>query len=109
MGIRFVFCVRSYALGVPFRYGLAAALFALAAVLFADWDRSRGTGARRTPLMQTVEPVRFSSPASTSCYSYTVRIFLLCVRGCLPVQYNGAHMHALDLSFHSLFQLSLET
>ncbi|EIE21742.1 hypothetical protein COCSUDRAFT_56195 [Coccomyxa subellipsoidea C-169] len=48
----------SYALGVPFRYGLAAALFALAAVLFADWDRSRSVGGRSSPLMHTriVEP-----------------------------------------------------
>lgn len=52
-------CRRSYALGVPFRYGLAAALFALAAVLFADWDRSRGVGGRRSPLMDTVQPVSF--------------------------------------------------
>ncbi|BDA47141.1 hypothetical protein COCOBI_09-5960 [Coccomyxa sp. Obi] len=43
----------SYALGVPFRYGLAAALFALAAVLFADWDRSRSVGGRRSPLLST--------------------------------------------------------
>lgn len=59
-------CVCSYALGVPFRYGLAAALFALAAVLFADWDRSRSATGRRTPLMATTQPVR---PSIAPVYS----------------------------------------
>jgi hypothetical protein len=31
----------SYAVGIPFRYGLAAALLALAVTLFSDWDRRR--------------------------------------------------------------------
>ena len=57
----------SYALGVPFRYGLAAALFALAAVLFADWDRSRSATGRRTPLMATTQPVRPSSRPFCVC------------------------------------------
>lgn len=62
-------CLRSYALGVPFRYGLAAALFALAAVLFADWDRSRGVGGRRSPLMDTVQPVSFLCSVDVKGYS----------------------------------------
>ena len=29
----------SYAIGIPFKYGLAGALLAISAVLFAEWDQ----------------------------------------------------------------------
>ncbi len=35
----------SYAIGIPFKYGLAGALLAISAVLFAEWDQ--GNRARR--------------------------------------------------------------
>ena len=34
----------SVAVGIPFKYGLAAALLAVSAVLFLDWDRARRSG-----------------------------------------------------------------
>lgn len=36
----------SYAVGIPFKYGLAGALLAISAVLFAEWDQ--GNRARRS-------------------------------------------------------------
>lgn len=36
----------SYAIGIPFKYGLAGALLAISAVLFAEWDQ--GSRARRS-------------------------------------------------------------
>ena len=39
----------SYAVGIPFKYGLAGALLAISAVLFAEWDQgSRARRSRRT-------------------------------------------------------------
>ena len=38
----------SYAVGIPFKYGLAGALLAISAVLFAEWDQ--GNRARRSKM-----------------------------------------------------------
>lgn len=49
----------SVSLGLPFKYGLAAALLAISAVLFLDWDRTRRGGASARSRMSTaLAPVR---------------------------------------------------
>ena len=48
----------SYAIGIPFKYGLAGALLAVSAVLFAEWDQ--GSRARRARNSRTNLAVRLA-------------------------------------------------
>ena len=48
----------SYAIGIPFKYGLAGALLAISAVLFAEWDQ--GSRARRARNSRTNLAVRMA-------------------------------------------------
>ena len=53
----------SYAIGIPFKYGLAGALLAISAVLFAEWDQ--GSRARRARNSRTNPVVKKGSVLSS--------------------------------------------
>ena len=55
----------SYAIGIPFKYGLAGALLAISAVLFAEWDQ--GSRARRARNSRTNLAVRLALCSATNC------------------------------------------
>ena len=59
----------SYAIGIPFKYGLAGALLAISAVLFAEWDQ--GNRARRNR-MRGGTMVRLSKPFTLVCIQHWV-------------------------------------
>ena len=53
----------SYAIGIPFKYGLAGALLAISAVLFAEWDQ--GSRTRRARNSRTNLAVRMALCCAT--------------------------------------------
>ncbi len=69
MGAIVLLWLASVAVGIPFKYGLAAALLAVSAVLFLDWDRARRGGGR--PLHSgsgtMATPVRRCPHARSEC------------------------------------------
>lgn len=68
LGAILLLWLASVSLGLPFKYGLAAALLAISAVLFLDWDRARRGGARatRSPASAALAPV--SPPCIPGCH-----------------------------------------
>ena len=61
----------SYAIGIPFKYGLAGALLAISAVLFAEWDQ--GSRARRARNSRTNLAVGLAlCSAAISCLMWTI-------------------------------------
>ena len=65
LGAILLLWLASVSLGLPFKYGLAAALLAISAVLFLDWDRARRGGARATPSPASAALAPVSPPLHT--------------------------------------------
>ena len=87
----------SYAIGIPFKYGLAGALLAISAVLFAEWDQ--GSRARRSRNSRINLAVRMALRSATIfCVARAISI------SC-PFTRPGPKLSYAGLAYKSAFTL----